>query len=452
MSASDGFPRPIATVEPAPGPAPTPPRVSRGTFAPFRSRNFSLLFSGQFISVIGDQVYGLALPWTVLAATGDPRKMAIVLTAEAVPRALLLLVGGALSDRLSPRVVMLAADLSRMLVVAALGAILFFGLPPLWIVATLAALQGLGSGLFGPGIPAFLPRILPEEQLPAGNGLMQVIQFATLTFGPLLGGIATAGEASIAFLADAASFAVSAATLAGVRLPPRSAPAAKADHARPARRSLTGEIGEGIVYAVRQPLVRATITVTIFANLGLTAVLGVGLIVLSRNLSPNPIRLGEMLSVAGVGGGAGGLVSAVFTRLRRRGLFAMLLFGVSCLLMASIAVISGPAARLPFPVGLTLAPGMRISAVASALGVMGFVLGLANAMFLTVMQQKIAPELLARVFSLQVLAGSVVGPIALVGAGYLTAAAGPGVTFIASGAVTLLGIVIGLFSSELRRM
>src|SRR6185312_2817768 len=128
----------------APLPQPTtsvasaPAKSRGGMFAPLRNRNFSLLFAGQFISLLGDQAYGLALPWTVLTVTGDPGKMAIVLTAATIPRVLLLLVGGALSDRLTPRIIMLSADVLRMLVVGALGVTLLFGLPPLWIVAVLA--------------------------------------------------------------------------------------------------------------------------------------------------------------------------------------------------------------------------------------------------------------------------------------------------------------------------
>jgi predicted MFS family arabinose efflux permease len=451
MTLGDASPNPVATDQ-APPPAPNPPPVKTGVLSPFRGRNFPLLFSGQFISVIGDQVYSIALPWTVLAVTGDPRQMSIVLAAEAIPRALLLLIGGALADRLTPRIVMLAADLGRMVVVAALGVILFFGLPPLWIVASLAALQGVGSGLFGPGVQALLPRILPEEQLPAGNGLMQIVQFATLAFGPLLGGVATAAQATIAFLADAASFGVSALTLAGVRLPARPAPATAADGMPAPRRGLMGEIGEGIRYTFRQPLIRSTMTVTVFGNLGFTAALNVGLIVLSRNLSQSPVTLGELLSAAGVGGIIGGLFSSLFGRVPRRGVLGLVLFGISALVMVAVAVISGPAAQLPFAASVTLASDLRIPAVAVALGVIGFILGLADTMFLTVMQQRIAPEYLARVFSLQFLAGGIIIPVSLLAGGYLTAAFGPGITFIAGGAATMVGVIIGLSSRELRRI
>ncbi|HEV7128287.1 MAG TPA: hypothetical protein VGN32_12705, partial [Ktedonobacterales bacterium] len=76
---------------------PTKPTARGGVFSALRHRNYALLFIGQLVSVLGDQVYGLALPWTVLTVTGDARKMAVVLAAGAVPRVLLLLVGGALA-------------------------------------------------------------------------------------------------------------------------------------------------------------------------------------------------------------------------------------------------------------------------------------------------------------------------------------------------------------------
>src|SRR5215472_5924543 len=89
----------------------TPQHV--GILTPFRYRNFTLLFIGQFVSFLGDQAYGIALPWTFLAVTGDARQMSAVLVAGAVPRVLLLLIGGALADRISPRAIMLFADTAR---------------------------------------------------------------------------------------------------------------------------------------------------------------------------------------------------------------------------------------------------------------------------------------------------------------------------------------------------
>lgn len=435
-------------------PAETPPTRRPGALTPLRRRNFSLLFSGQVISVLGDAAYGLALPWTVLAVTGDPRQMSVVLAAGAVPRVLLLLIGGALADRLSPRGVTLFADLGRAVVVGILGVTLFAGLPPLWVVALLAGLEGAGSGLFQPGILAMIPRTVADPELPAANGLMQVVQFLSLAFGPLLGGLATAAQASLAFLADAASFLVSAVSIFGIRLParaPATTLAAASDTAEATaanKGGMLGDIAAGWRYALGTPLLRSTMAVTLFGNFAFAGTLNVALIVLARDLSPNPVTLGILLALVGVGGVLGGLSAALLARAKRRGIAAFVLWVVIAALIVAIPFAAGPAGHLPK--SLPLPANLRIPAVAALLGLIGLLLSLTDTVFITIMQQRIAPEYLARVFSIQFLAGGILQPLSMVVAGWVTASFGPGVAFLGGGAVFVVAILIGLGSRELR--
>ncbi len=427
----------------------TPARRGGGALAPLRNRNFRLLYSGQLISMLGDQAYALALPWTVLTVTGDPSKMALVLAAESAPRALLLLVGGALADRLTPRVVMLAADLGRMLVVGALGVTLFFGLPPLWIVALFAALQGVGSGLFAPGSQSLLPATLDAADLPAGNGLMYTLQFLTLTLGPVLGGVATATQATVAFLADAASFGVSALTLSGIRLPKHPHPIAQAEgEGQPRRAGILREIGAGLRYALATPLIRSTMLVTVFGNFGFAGAMNVALFVLARNLSHSPVPLGLMLAALGVGGILGGLGASALGRLPGRGKITLALFALDALLLAAVPVVAGPAGKLP--VAISLSPVSQVAAVAGVMAGVGLLLALGDTMVLTIMQQRIAPEYLGRVFSIQFLAGGISQPVSMLVAGALAVAFGPGVVFLLGAGMLALGIIAGALSKEIR--
>ncbi|HLO16568.1 MAG TPA: MFS transporter, partial [Anaerolineales bacterium] len=66
-------------------------------------RDFRQLWSSQAIGRMGDQFYLVALPWLVLKLTNDPLAMGLVLATASVPRAVFMLVGGALTDRFSPR-------------------------------------------------------------------------------------------------------------------------------------------------------------------------------------------------------------------------------------------------------------------------------------------------------------------------------------------------------------
>jgi MFS family permease len=170
-----------------------------------------------------------------------------VLAAEAIPRVALLPVGGALADRVNPRVVMVVADVGRAVVVGAIGATLLFGLPPLWIMAALAGLHGAGSGLFLPGSQAIVPRTVENQEVSAANGLMQIIVWLTLIVGPVVGGAIVAAQAAVAFFLDGATFVISAITLLAMRLRPRFSDAVAADttaggaHARSAEDTLADD-------------------------------------------------------------------------------------------------------------------------------------------------------------------------------------------------------------------
>src|SRR5262249_20163026 len=139
---------------------------------PLKVRNFNLLFGGQTISVTGDALYTVALPWLVLTTGGSAGVLGIVLAAYGIPRAGSMLVGGWRSDRLRPRRVMLIADAMRLLLVGLLAVIATGGHPTLWQLCVLAVLLGAFGGAFLPASQSILPETLPPDELQAGNGLM----------------------------------------------------------------------------------------------------------------------------------------------------------------------------------------------------------------------------------------------------------------------------------------
>src|SRR5579883_1002029 len=105
----------------------TPKATAGGMLRPFKVRNFNLLFGGQTISIIGDALYMVSLPWLVLTTGGNAQELGIVLSAYGIPRALCMLAGGWLSDRLRPRRLMLLADTLRLLLMGILAALAFGG-------------------------------------------------------------------------------------------------------------------------------------------------------------------------------------------------------------------------------------------------------------------------------------------------------------------------------------
>ncbi len=154
-----------------------------------RNRDFRLLWSGQFVSLLGDQFFLVALPWLVLQLTGNAFSVGAVVAVNAAPRAVFILLGGVLIDRWSPRTVMLYSNLARMVVVAVLAILTATGFVRLWMLYPFAFLLGLGYALFLPALSAVIPRLVPEDRLQAGNAIIQGTSQLSLFVGPVLAGI-----------------------------------------------------------------------------------------------------------------------------------------------------------------------------------------------------------------------------------------------------------------------
>src|SRR5574338_510602 len=92
-----------------------PDTMNAGSTSVLKNRNFRMLWIGEGISLLGDQFYMIALPWLVLSLTGNALAVGTVMAMAGIPRALFMLVGGALTDRFTPRKLMIGSNLVRMI-------------------------------------------------------------------------------------------------------------------------------------------------------------------------------------------------------------------------------------------------------------------------------------------------------------------------------------------------
>ncbi len=122
-----------------------------------RGRNFRLLWLGQSTSLLGDQFAFIALPWLVLRLTNDPLALGFTLALGGIPRALVMLIGGAIADRFPARTVMLVSDIIRLFLVAVMSALVLTGGVQLWMVYLLSFAFGLVAGFFMPASGSMMP-------------------------------------------------------------------------------------------------------------------------------------------------------------------------------------------------------------------------------------------------------------------------------------------------------
>ena len=160
------------------------------------NRNFTIFCLGNIISAIGDQISLTAFPWLMLQLTGDPGAVGLTLAVAGLPRAILMLYGGAVTDRLSPRLVMLYTSFGRMAAVLVLAWLLYANLVTVPLVYLLALIFGLIDAFYYPAANAIVPALVEGKDLQKANGLNQMIYQAALVFGPLLAAFAIAGKLS----------------------------------------------------------------------------------------------------------------------------------------------------------------------------------------------------------------------------------------------------------------
>ncbi len=275
-------------------------------------RNFRLLFVGAFISLLGDQFALIATPWLVLQLTNDPLALGTVLALEGIPRAVFILFGGAITDRLSPRRVMLIANIIRFFLTTLMALVVFAGVVQLWMIYTFSLLFGIVSGFAIPAETSIVPVLVDTEDLQAGNSIIMGITRLAGFVGPTIAGIIigrfsnTFVGVGIAFAFDAFTFVVSAVTLQMIRVKKTAASAGAAN----AKESVWASIQAGVRYLWTDKPLRFIFLVLMAANFLLIGPIMVGIPVLADQRLPEGAAAFGLLLSAFAGGNLVGMLAA----------------------------------------------------------------------------------------------------------------------------------------------
>ena len=377
--------------------------------APLRHRDFRLLFIGQTISMAGDQLYFVALPFQILALKGSAIQLGTGFAIFASAQLVTILFGGALVDRLPRRAVILSMDALSALVVGATAVLGFahrLEIPHLYV---LAAFFGATFSFYTPALSAIMPELIPGDVLVPGNVLRGLGRQTAAIAGPLAGGVivSTAGP-PLAFAIDAATFAFSFAVFYFAR-PPAHEPAP--------RRALIAEIREGFAYVFSVTWIWVSIVGFAATNgfffAGFTVALPI--LVLST-LKGNAAIYGLIGAAAGFGELAGGLVIGNFH-------FKRLIVGtyVFSALLGLAFALYGIAPALP--VVLLGAFCFSFCIVAS------------NTQWEAALQTYVPKGLMGRVTSIDFFGSFLPGPVVPVLAGLALLRVGPGPIFVVGGLI-----------------
>jgi MFS family permease len=275
-------------------PAPKPPRPL------WRNRDFMLLWGGQAVSVLGSQVSQLAFPLLVLVITQSPAQAGLIGALRAVPFALVGLPAGALVDRWDRKRLMIVCDAVRALALGSIPIAVLLGHLTLLQLAIVSLVEGTLSIFFTLAETAALPRVVPKEQLPDATTLNMATESTSLLLGPSLAGLIYGLGALLPFLADAVSYGLSVLSLFFMRVPFQE------ERARPERTRLWAEVGEGVAWLWRQPLIRALAVLTgglILSSFGYSLIV----IVIAQRQHASTFVIGLLMASGGAGSILGSL-------------------------------------------------------------------------------------------------------------------------------------------------
>lgn len=342
--------------------------------------NFRWLMAGGALSMVGDQFTLIALPWLVLKLGGTPFSLGLVIALVGVPRALFILVGGALVDRYSPRRVMMLSKQVNALLLAVLAGLTLSGQATLALVYLLALALGLAQAFAIPSGTAILAQAMPPHLLQAANGAMMGLRQLALLAGPLLAALLLAFDSSstmlgLAFALNALTFAVSAWSLTRVR--PRGA-AARSEEA-----GVLDAIGAGLALVWNDRALRGCFLYWAVVALFLGGVTQVALPLLARDVLHGASSYGVLMGVHGAGMLAGMALSGLLPRLA-------LPFGALVLACDMIA-------------GVLIAPLGLVGGLWQActlLLLLGVLSGCMQVASFTWVQQRVPPHMLGRTMAL----------------------------------------------------
>lgn len=289
---------------------------------PLQNSNFRLLWLGQSLILCAVQFWLVALTWLVLQKTGSGVAVGTVLLAAAVPRALLTLIGGAISDRLPPNHIATLSAVINTILVGVVAILLWFNIFQLHYLIIIAGIFGISDAFLYPATLTVLPRLINKPLLVKANSLMQGGEQITNVIGPAAAGIVIgAFGLPIAFTLNAALFGLGGLLLWLIRQPKQ-----KTQAIAPSVPQLVGEIVEGVRYAWNHVEIRFSLLILAMLNLATLgpSVVGMAKLVELR-FGGSATTYGFLQAAFGVGAFVGVLATSQIKSVRNPGLSLVLL-------------------------------------------------------------------------------------------------------------------------------
>lgn len=420
---------------------------SRGRREEATRRSLTGWVVGFGCSVLADQVFFLSLAWAAVQLD-VPGLVGLVLTAGALPRLLVLLLGAGLADTRSPKRIIIGTDSGRALIMAAAAAVLLTGSMNAWALAIVAVLVGTLDGFFLPAVGALPVRVAPPHLIGRVAALRTVTQrVGLLAGGPVAGWLIDLFGPSAAFFGSALLFALSVGSLALVTLTPlrsRDQPAKRHGEAGESRRVHQRRVGvltrtrleatRGFGILRDRPVLAGLLLLIGGMNFGFSGPFTAGIPLLAAAKGWGAGGAGLLIGVFGVGAAISGLGLLLRKRVPGAGLVQL----AALVSMAVAITVVGVVPSLP----VALAGGLVLGLSSGVFGTLAYALLL----------EATPPTEVGRVMALLSLTLESSAALSFLATGFLAPSLGTSATFLLGGLTIAAATLTAAARPQLRRL
>ena len=395
---------------------------------PFRHAAYRRLAVALVLATFAGGVWTVGLVWEVIRIGGGPGQLSVVATASAIGVILPALLGGVVADRVPQKVILLGVAAIEFLCMGTVAMLSIADVTLVWHLGVVGFLIGAAMAFYYPAYSAWLPALVPEEDLLQVNGFEGMIRPTVgQAVGPAVAG-AVVGAASPGAALTVAALSSLAGLMALATVP-----------LTPVRREADGDpstvlhdLREGFAYMWRTPWLLATLlfaSVMVFVMMGPLEVL-VPFLVKDR-LGGGPGDHAKVLAAFGIGGAVGSLIMASRRMPRRYLTWMNLMWGFGA---------------LPFVV---MGVATEIWQVVASAFVLGVLFSAPMVIWGTLLQRRVPPHLLGRVASLDFFVSISLMPVSMAIAGPVSEAIGLRATFLIAGIVPAIAAVVAILAARL---
>lgn len=391
----------------------------------FIKRTF-LFLTGQTVTLFGSSLVQYAISWHILLTTKSGLMMSIATLCGFLPQVLISLFSGVWADRYNRKRLIIIADSMIAICTAVLAVLFTIGYTEIWLLFVVSAIRSLGAGVQAPAVGALLPELVPQEKLMRVNGINASIQSIMMLISPAVaGGLYSITGLGPIFWVDIVTAAIGISLLLVLKVLPREVTEHKEEH-------FFRELYNGFHYVAKTKWLRQFFSYYLITSLMFAPSVFLSPLMIARSFGDEPWRLVAHETVFFIGSIVGGLfVSTLGSKLRNKMhmiIISLVNFGVTTLIL-------GFSPNFWFYLGVML--------------LMGVTNPLLNTSATTVLQTKIQPELMGRVFGLYSIIGFGAMPLTMVFYGPLADVMSIQNQLIITGA---LMIVISIFALRFKEM